>query len=93
MCIPFIIGMLILGIRHKPDVNMNPLSVCVCQSFINTNYAVACYKVIKRGSKSGAMLDIVDCCSMLWRLELEGVYMFVAYFHTVQYSSVVFNSR
>ncbi|KAK2165466.1 hypothetical protein NP493_1363g00045 [Ridgeia piscesae] len=32
---------------------------------------VHCSRVIKRASKSGAMLDIVDCCSMLWRLKME----------------------
>ncbi|KAK6038263.1 hypothetical protein COOONC_24232, partial [Cooperia oncophora] len=30
-------------------------------------------QIIPRAKKSGAMLDIVDAASMLWRLELEGV--------------------
>ncbi|XGW12332.1 hypothetical protein V3C99_013217 [Haemonchus contortus] len=30
-------------------------------------------EILQRAKKSGAMLDIVDAASMLWRLELEGV--------------------
>lgn len=35
--------------------------------------SVSCFsKVFRRCKASGAMLDIVDACSMLYRLEMEG---------------------